>query len=219
MRADALRKQMVRSLREGAKLRLQLIDRCTEPVIQASDTIRRCFQHGGKVLLFGNGGSAADAQHIAAEFLGRFSQDRSPLPALALTTDTSALTAISNDYSFEEVFARQVRGLGRPGDVAVAISTSGQSPNVVAGVVAARQRGLSSIGLTGGDGGLLARSVDIPIIVPSFSTARIQECHITIGHILCEVVETLLFADVSTSHASGEIAGPQLTIGDPKVVH
>jgi D-sedoheptulose 7-phosphate isomerase len=195
MQAETVRKQVVHSFREGAELRLQVVETCTEAILQAVDTVQRCFQQGGKVLLFGNGGSAADAQHIAAEFVGRFASDRIPLAAIALTTDSSALTAIGNDYGFEWVFARQVQALGEPGDVAVAISTSGRSPNILAGVGAAVRRGLTTIAFTGGDGGLLAGMVDIAIVVPSISTPRTQECHITIGHILCEAVETLLFTD------------------------
>ena len=195
MQAEDIREQVIRSLREGAGLRLQLIEGCTDVAVWAAEAIQGCFERGGTLLLFGNGGSAADAQHIAAEFVGRFNRDRTPLPALALTTDTSALTAIGNDYGFEQVFARQIRALGRPGDVVVAISTSGRSPNILAGVEAARERGLTTIGLTGGGGDLLAGLVDIAIVVPSANTARVQECHITLGHILCEIVETLLFAE------------------------
>jgi D-sedoheptulose 7-phosphate isomerase len=195
MQNEVIHRQIIHSLREGADLRRQAIDTCTDVILQAADRIQRCFQQGGKVLLFGNGGSAADAQHIAAEFLGRFASDRIPLPAIALTTDSSALTAIGNDYGFERIFARQVQALGGPSDVAVAISTSGRSPNILAGVEAARERGLTTIGLTGGAGGPLAGMVDISIVVPSTNTPRIQECHITIGHILCEAVETLLFTN------------------------
>jgi len=193
MKAEFLQDLAVRALREGADLRLQLIDHSVDALVRAAETIAECFQRGGKVLLFGNGGSAADAQHIAAEFVGRFAREREGLPAIALTTDTSILTAVGNDFGFERVFARQVEALGRPGDVAVAISTSGRSPNVLAGVRAAREKGLATIGLTGGGGGPLADMVEIAIVVPSRSTPRIQECHIALGHILCELVETLLF--------------------------
>lgn len=195
MQTDAMREQAIRSLRESAELRLQLIEKCVDVIGQAADVLYKCFQRGGKVLLFGNGGSAADAQHVAAEFVVRFARDRLALPAIALTTDTSVLTAIGNDYGFEQMFARQVMALGQPADVAVAISTSGRSPNVLAGVAAAREKRLTTIGLTGGDGGLLALASDISIVVPSDSTARIQECHLTIEHILCEIVESLLFAE------------------------
>lgn len=188
-RANA-RALIARTLREGAQLRLRLVEECTDRIVEASDAIVTALQQGGKVLLFGNGGSAADAQHIAAEFVGRFAQERAPLPAIALTTDTSALTAIGNDYGFEHIFARQVLALGKAPDVAIAISTSGESRNVLAGVQAAHDKGMTTIGLTGRRGGALARAVNTPIIVPSTVTSRIQECHITIGHILCELVES-----------------------------
>jgi phosphoheptose isomerase len=218
MQADVISEQLTRALREGAELRLALIPSCTSAILQAVELIHRCFQRGGKILLFGNGGSAADAQHIAAEFVGRFARDRAPLPAVALTTDTSALTAISNDYGFEHVFARQVRALGRSGDVVLAISTSGRSPNILAGVEACRDRGLSTIGLTGGDGGRLATLVSVPIVVPSTNTARIQECHITIGHILCEIVENLLFAMGADDKISSATAEPRPVPHAGKVV-
>ena len=193
MSIDAARERAISSLREGAQLRLQLVEACIDTITQAADVVHNCLARGNKILLFGNGGSAADAQHIAAEFVCRFAGDRIPLPAIALTTDTSALTAIGNDYGFEQVFARPVTALGRPGDVAVAISTSGRSRNVLLGVEAARERGLTIVGLTGGDGGSLSAAVDICIVVPSTNTARIQECHLAIEHILCEMVESLLF--------------------------
>jgi D-sedoheptulose 7-phosphate isomerase len=195
MQNDATRELAIRSLREGAELRLELIEACTDAIALAADAVYRCLRSGGKVLLFGNGGSAADAQHVAAEFVGRFARDRVPLPAIALTTDTSALTSISNDYGFEQVFARPVIALGQKGDVAIAISTSGNSPNVLLGVVAAREKGLTTIGLTGGDGGRLASTVDFSIVVPSNNTARIQECHLAVEHIICEILESLLLAE------------------------
>ena len=194
MQIDSARDQAIRSLREGADLRLQLIESCLDSITKTAEVLHKCLARGDKILLFGNGGSAADAQHIAAEFVCRFAGDRIPLPAIALTTDTSALTAIGNDYGFEQVFARPVTALGRPGDVAVAISTSGRSRNVLLGVEAARERGLKTVGLTGGDGGSLCAAVDICIVVPSTNTARIQECHLAIEHILCEMVESLMFA-------------------------
>jgi len=151
---------------------------------------------GHKVLLFGNGGSAADAQHIAAEFVGRFLRERRPLPAIALTTDTSALTAIANDYGYEDVFARQVRALGAAGDVALAISTSGRSPSVLRAVEACRALGINTIGLTGGDGGPLAGMVDVSLRVSASKlSARIQETHILIGHVICELVDRRLFGE------------------------
>jgi len=146
-------------------------------------------------LLFGNGGSATDAAHIAAEFVGRYKRERAPLPALALATDIAAITCISNDYGFEELFARQVRAHGRKGDIAIAISTSGNSPNVLKGVAAAQECGLTTIGWTGGTGGKLAALVDHPFVVPSSVTARIQETHITLGHVLCELAEEQLLGN------------------------
>ena len=161
---------------------------------RAIDLVTTALAADHKVLLFGNGGSAADAQHIAAELVGRFLADRKALPAIALTTDTSALTAIANDYGYDEVFARQVRALGRAGDVAIAISTSGKSPSVLLAVDAARAAGLATIGLTGGDGGALASRVDVSLRVGASNLSfRIQETHIMIGHILCELVEERLF--------------------------
>jgi len=192
LEVNAIRELVARSLREGAELRLQLIEDCVGVVVRAAQAIQEALQRGGKILLFGNGGSAADAQHIAAEFVGRFARERDPLPAIALTTNASILTAVGNDYGFEQVFARQIRALGRRADVAVAISTTGRSPNVVAGVQAARKLGLTTIGLTGGDGNRLAHMVDIALVVPSTNTARIQECHVTLGHILCEITDALL---------------------------
>jgi len=160
---------------------------------EAADLLVRAFQSGHRVFFFGNGGSAADAQHLAAEFVGRFQHDRPGLPALALTTDTSALTAIGNDYGYESVFARQIEALGQKEDVAVAISTSGRSPNIREGILAARNRGLTTIGLLGGDGGTAKEMVDIALVVDGRKTARVQEVHILVGHLLCEAVEAALF--------------------------
>ena len=177
------------SLREGAELRTVVARDCSTAIFEAADLITMCLQGDGKLLFFGNGGSAADAQHLAAEFVGRFVRERAGLPAIALTTDSSILTAIGNDYGFDQIFARQVQALGRRGDIAIAISTSGNSLNVLEGVKEARKRKLKTIGLTGKDGGLLAQQTDVAIMVPSTSTARIQECHIAIGHLFCELVD------------------------------
>jgi D-sedoheptulose 7-phosphate isomerase len=152
----------------------------------------RSIEAGGKLILFGNGGSAGDAQHIAAEFVGRFAMERRALPALALTVNTSCLTAIANDYGYEQLFARQMEALGRPGDMAFGISTSGNSLNVLRGLEQARALGLYTAALTGGSGGTLKPAVDHCICVPSANTARIQECHILIGHIIAELVEATL---------------------------
>jgi D-sedoheptulose 7-phosphate isomerase len=153
------------------------------------------YRNGKKVILFGNGGSAADAQHIAAELVGKYYMDRRPLPAEALTVNTSSLTAIGNDYAFERIFARQVEALGNPGDVAIGISTSGNSPNVIEAIRAAKKKGMITIGLTGAEGGRLKNEVDYCICVPSKDTPRIQEAHILIGHIWCELIEGALFGN------------------------
>jgi D-sedoheptulose 7-phosphate isomerase len=160
------------------------------PVIAAAAAMVTAVRGGGKVLVFGNGGSAADAQHMAAELVGRLERERPAIAAVALSTDTSILTAVANDYGFDRVFARQIDALGRAGDVALAISTSGTSKNVLAGAAAARERGLTVIALTGRDGGQLARRADVHVNVPVADTARAQEVHRTLLHILCELVET-----------------------------
>jgi D-sedoheptulose 7-phosphate isomerase len=157
------------------------------------DALVRTLQSGGKLLVFGNGGSAGDAQHIAAELVGRFVTERRGLPALALTTDTSALTAIANDYGYEHVFARQVEALARPGDLALGISTSGNSANVLRALEAARHHGCETFGLSGRDGGQMnALLGEHNIVIPVQETARVQECHILIGHIICEMVDGAL---------------------------
>ena len=145
--------------------------------------------------MFGNGGSATDAAHIAAEFVGRYKRERTPFPAIALATDIAAITCIANDYGFDELFARQVRAHGQAGDVAIAISTSGNSPNVLRGVEAAKAMGLTTVAWTGGSGGKLAGMVEYAFIVPSSLTARIQESHITLGHVLCELIEDHVLAN------------------------
>jgi D-sedoheptulose 7-phosphate isomerase len=164
-------------------------------VAAAARLLAQVFKSGGKVLIFGNGGSAADAQHLAAEFVNRFQVERPPLAALALTTDTSILTAVANDFDFKEVFAKQVRAFGRPGDLAWGISTSGNSANVVAGLETARELGLATLGLSGGDGGPVAAASELALTVPSRNTPRVQEVHITIGHVLCDLVDYLLFPE------------------------
>jgi D-sedoheptulose 7-phosphate isomerase len=174
------------SLREGADLRLKVAANCGRQIVEAALLISDCLAAGGKLLLFGNGGSAADAQHLAAEFVGRFVVERAGLPAIALTTDSSILTAVANDYGFERVFARQIEALARPGDVAIGISTSGNSANVLAAMKQAANQNLKTIGLSGG---ILARVSNVSVTVPAANTARIQECHIAIGHIWCELVE------------------------------
>jgi D-sedoheptulose 7-phosphate isomerase len=159
------------------------------PLVRAIEVIGEALANGQALLVFGNGGSAADAQHFAAEFVGRFARERRAVPALALSTDTSALTAIANDYGFERVFARQIEAFGAPGDVAVAISTSGSSPNVVEGLKAAAERGLTTVALTGRDGGEAGALADIHLNVPHEVTARVQEVHAVLLHVICELVE------------------------------
>jgi D-sedoheptulose 7-phosphate isomerase len=187
--------QVVASLQQGAELRIRIAQDCGRTIVEAASLISSCLQSGGKLLLFGNGGSAADAQHLAAEFVGRFLLERRALPAIALTTDSSILTAVGNDYGFEQVFARQIQALGRPGDIAIGISTSGNSPNVLEAMKTARSQGLRTIGLSGRDGGALAQAVDIAIVVKSDHTAQVQECHIAIGHLLCELTERELVGE------------------------
>lgn len=163
-------------------------------LIAAIEAVIATLRRGGKILLFGNGGSAADAQHIAAEFVNRYVRERPPLPALALTTDTSALTAIANDFGPEDVFAKQVQALGKEGDIALAFSTSGNSPNVLRGLERCQELGIQTIGLTGGTGGALAERVDHCLCVAATtSTPRIQEAHILIGHAICEMVDHVLY--------------------------
>jgi len=169
--------------------RLAVLD---DSITTAARLVTESLRQGGKLMICGNGGSAADSQHIAAEFTGRFIEDRKPLAALALSTDTSALTCIGNDYSFAEVFSRQVAGLGRAGDCLIGISTSGNSENVLRAVEAARATGITTIGLLGRDGGKLAKLCDHAVIVPDRVTARIQEAHILIGHTICGAVEQQL---------------------------
>ena len=163
-------------------------------LVAVVDAITAALRAGNKLLLFGNGGSAADAQHIAAEFVNRFKIERAPLPAIALTTDTSALTSIANDYGYAEVFAKQVRALGRAGDVALAISTSGTAANVLRAVATCRRLGIKTVALTGGTGGKLAAAADWVLRASSTTeTARIQETHILVGHVICELVDDQLF--------------------------
>jgi len=179
--------------RESIEVKRAFFDSNSEAVARAAELIIASVKAGGKVLIFGNGGSAADAQHIAAELVNRLSYDRPPIAAIALTTDTSILTSVGNDSSFDDLFERQLRALGRPGDVALAISTSGESPNVLHAVAAAREIGVKSVALAGRDGGKLAQMADVALVVGARSTQRIQETHITIGHILCELIEDALY--------------------------
>lgn len=180
---------------ETIRLQQQFLQEEGAAVVAAARMLAGALHAQGRVFIFGNGGSAADAQHLAAEFVNRFQVERPPLAAQALTTDTSILTAVANDYAFNEVFAKQIRALGRAGDVAWGISTSGNSPNVVRGLQAARELGLQTLALCGRDGGEVALTADLPLIVRSRNTPRVQEVHITIGHILCDLVDFQLYPE------------------------
>ena len=190
-----MKEAIAKMLKEGAELRLRMIETMTGDILEAAKTIAEAFKAGRKILLFGNGGSAADAQHIAAEFMNRFLMERPPLPAIALTTDTSILTSISNDYSFDEVFGKQIKGLGKKGDIAFGISTSGNSQNVLKAFRVAKKQGMVTIALVG-EGGKAASLADISLCVPSRSVPRIQEAHAVVGHILCDLTDALLFREV-----------------------
>lgn len=188
---------ILKAFSDSAAVKQQFAHDHADRIAQVATLMVTAFREGRKVLLFGNGGSATDAAHIAAEFVGRYKRERKPLPAIALATDIAAITCIANDYGFDELFARQVRAHGQKGDIAIAISTSGNSPNVLKGVAAARECGMITIAWSGGTGGKLAGLVDHPFVVPSTVTARIQESHITLGHVLCELVEETLLGTAS----------------------
>lgn len=180
-------------IRESVSVHSELLGQVA-PLAEVVGVLVRAYRAGNKAVFFGNGGSAADAQHLAAELVGRFYLERNPLPALALTVNSSALTAVGNDYSFDLLFARQIEALCTAGDVAIGISTSGNSRNVIEGIRAARRKGMHTVALTGVDGGNVKAEADLCIRVPSRDTPRIQEGHILIGHILCELVERALYA-------------------------
>jgi len=195
MSIDDSRSLAVARIRDGAAVMQQLLEseEYLSVVVAAADAMTKGLRSGNKILFFGNGGSAADAQHLAAELSGRFMRERPSLSGWALTTNSSALTAIGNDYSFEDIFTRQLEGIGSPGDIAFAISTSGNSLNVIKAVEVARRRNLISIALAGKSGGRLRDLVDHCICIPSDHTPRIQEAHILTGHILCELIEEEMF--------------------------
>jgi D-sedoheptulose 7-phosphate isomerase len=188
-------KFIIDSLKESSEVKLKIYDNCKAEILLAVQSLVSSFKNGKKLLLCGNGGSAADCQHIATEFVIRLSHNlqRPALPALALTTDSSNLTAGGNDIGFENVFARSIEGLGNDGDVLFAISTSGNSKNIIKAVEKAKEKKIFTIGFLGGSGGKLKDIVDLPIIIPSSNTQRIQEGHITVAHIICELVEDSLF--------------------------
>jgi D-sedoheptulose 7-phosphate isomerase len=184
-----MKERIVRIFDEHSRLQREFLKHNTELLVQVAEVLLQAFRKGRTVYFFGNGGSAADAQHLAAEFVNRFRLDRRALPALALTVDTSVLTSIANDSSYDRVFSRQIEAFGHPDDVAVGISTSGASPNVIAGIRQARQQGLVTVGFSGHDGGALLREADHCIVVPSNTAARVQELHIIAGHAICDIVE------------------------------
>ncbi|MFA7563635.1 MAG: D-sedoheptulose 7-phosphate isomerase [Candidatus Neomarinimicrobiota bacterium] len=191
-----MHQKIIAQLEESAEVKRQTIVTAVDSIEAAAQMLIDCYRAGGKVLLCGNGGSAADAQHLAAELISRLKLERAAIPALALTTNTSLLTAIGNDYKYDLVFVRQVEAFGRAGDVLIAISTSGESENVIKAVEFSRVQGIKSIALTGAKGGRLAEKVDIAIKIPSDNVQRIQECHITVGHILCELIESALYGTI-----------------------
>ncbi|HLA28632.1 MAG TPA: D-sedoheptulose 7-phosphate isomerase [Syntrophales bacterium] len=184
---------IVRSFKESSQLNEVFVNENLLKIVEIVDALTLALKRRNKILIFGNGGSAADAQHLAAEFVNRFMIERPPLAAMALSTDTSVITSIGNDYDFSEIFSKQIRALGQEGDVAWGISTSGNSPNVVKAVETANKLKLVTIGLTGKDGGAIAGMVDYWLNVSSNSTPRIQEVHITVGHVICEMVDFKLF--------------------------
>ncbi len=188
-----------KSYKESIDLKEAFFANESPGIIKAAQLIADCLNNGNKLILAGNGGSAADAQHIAAEFVNRFMLERPPLPALAITTDTSVITSIGNDYDFKDIFSKQVKALGREGDILMVMSTSGSSPNILEAIKAAGKMGIHTIGLAGKNGGRMADMVDTVFIIKSSVTARVQEVHITLGHIICELVEHLLFYKVDTA--------------------
>lgn len=190
MTEDILRKNIESSI----EVHRRLLEACMPAMTAAADALIASYRAGHKALFFGNGGSAADAQHLAAEFVGRYLRERPPLPALSLHANTSAVTAIANDYGYEYVFSRQLQALASPGDVAVGISTSGNSRSVLEALTVARKMDVTTIGLTGASGGRMRELVDVLIAVPSSDTPRIQECHILVGHALCDAVEQAISA-------------------------
>jgi D-sedoheptulose 7-phosphate isomerase len=190
-----MKQAIVKAFEESVQTKKAFLKQNLDTLIAAIDAIAEAFLRGNKLMIFGNGGSAADAQHIAAEFVNRFRMDRPPLPALALTTDTSAITSIANDFDYKDIFSKQVKALGKEGDIALAISTSGNAANVLAAIDVCKKLKIAVIGLTGGDGGKMARKVDFLLsATEGKNTARIQETHILVGHVICEMVDVRLFA-------------------------
>ena len=188
-----MKEKILKAFEESISVKQRFVKENLDTVVEVSKLLSNAFNKGNKLILFGNGGSATDASHIAGEFVNRFKKERPGLPAIALNTDIAVMTAIANDYDFSEIFARQIKVLAEEGDVAIAISTSGDSPNVLKGIEAAKKKHLKTIAFTGAKGDKLASKADYVFAVPSSNTPRIQEVHITLGHILCQMVEEILF--------------------------
>ena len=184
---------IVKIFKESCHIKELFINENLSRLVGIVEAIKKCLEQGNKILIFGNGGSSSDSQHLAAEFVNRFRIERPPLPAVSLAADSAVITSIGNDYDFSEIFSKQIRAIGQPGDVAWGLSTSGKSPNVVKGLETARKNGLVTVGFSGKDGGDMARMCDYILNVPSTNTARIQEVHITAGHVICEMVDFKLF--------------------------
>lgn len=195
-----MEKIIKKAFMEGLRVKEDFIKRNTSSLIHLAEHLSKAFTNSKKLLICGNGGSAADAQHLAAEFVNRFQLERKPLPALALTTDTSIITSVANDYSYDEVFSKQINALGVQGDILLAISTSGRSENVLSAIRTAKKKGLYTVGFIGGDGGEMWRLVDLALVVKSDQTPRVQETHILAGHLICELVDYILFQKDSPSY-------------------
>ena len=188
-----MKKAILAAFEDSARVKVKFASENAEKIIEVVQMIAQAFREGKKVILFGNGGSAMDASHIAAEFVNRFLMERPPLPAIALNTDTAVLTSISNDYDYSQVFSKQLTALGHEGDVVIGFSTSGNSPNVLKAIEVAKKNGMKTIVLTGGTGGKMANLADVTFVVPTKATPRIQETHITLGHTICQLVDEELF--------------------------
>ena len=184
-----MRERIKDILLESIQVKEEILRNQIEQIVEIAQLMIDCLRKGGKVIVFGNGGSASDSQHIAAELVGRFKKDRSALAGIALTTNTSILTSLANDYGYDVVFSRQVEALGKKNDVVLGISTSGKAKNVALGIKQAKKMGIKTVALSGGDGGDIVKLADVSLVVPSKITARIQEAHITIAHIICEMIE------------------------------
>ena len=195
MRKSQLRERIFEISESSREVQRAFIETESEKIMEVVYLAKKVISKNGKILIFGNGGSAADAQHLAAELVNRFKKERSPMPAIALTTDTSILTAVANDYDFSEVFSKQILALGKKGDIALGISTSGKSANVISALKVAKKLGMHTVGLSGGDGGLMKELCDYLILVPSYETPRIQEGHLLFLHIFSELLEELIFQE------------------------